>query len=270
MEVSGETVDRNALLLLERAQVRGLLVQALARSGRFVLPGGAARAEGAPAWRMSLEVPYTRESSRAGEGGTVAEVGVSLRLEPERGEDARRYELAGIGEARVEEATPAGRVRALRAALLEALRQVSEAAVLQLTALGQTDAQLSEGLRSDSSRVREYSLRTLADRRHPAAAPLLVARLKESDPAAIRSAMGALVEMRARSAVPDLIELARGKEAGFVQEVLFALGEIGGEEAEAYLYTVAQGHDQPTVQAAAQQALDTLAASRKLTRTTSP
>ncbi|MGZ3460001.1 MAG: HEAT repeat domain-containing protein, partial [Archangium sp.] len=31
-----------------------------------------------------------------------------------------------------------------------------------------------------------------------------------------------------------------------------------------YLYTVAQGHDQPAIQAAAQQALDTLYASRKL------
>ena len=64
-------------------------------------------------------------------------------------------------------------------------------------------------------------------------------------------------------APPALIDLSRGKEVGFLQEIVFALGEIGGSEAEAYLFTVAQGHDQPAIQAAAQQALDTLYASRK-------
>ena len=67
--------------------------------------------------------------------------------------------------------------------------------------------------------------------------------------------------------MPALIDLSRGKDVGFLQEIVFALGEIGGSEAEAYLYTVAQGHDQPAIQAAAQQALDTLYASRKHSHT---
>jgi HEAT repeat protein len=70
--------------------------------------------------------------------------------------------------------------------------------------------------------------------------------------------------MNATSAVPALIDLVKDSNMGFVQEIVFAIGEIGGEEAEAYLFTMAQGHDQPDVQAAAQQALDTLDASRKL------
>jgi hypothetical protein len=69
--------------------------------------------------------------------------------------------------------------------------------------------------------------------------------------------------MRARSAVPVLIDLARGRDMGFLQEIVFAVGEIGGPEAEAYLFTVAQGHDQPAIQAAARQALETMSASRK-------
>jgi HEAT repeat protein len=73
-----------------------------------------------------------------------------------------------------------------------------------------------------------------------------------------------LAEMKASAAVPALIELMKDREIGFAQEVVYAIGEIGGSEAEAYLFTVAQGHDQPDVQAAAQQALDTLDASRKL------
>ena len=62
--------------------------------------------------------------------------------------------------------------------------------------------------------------------------------------------------MKERRAVPDLIDLSRGKDLGFLREIIYALGALGGEEATAYLYTVAQGHDQPAIQEAAQQALD--------------
>jgi hypothetical protein len=56
--------------------------------------------------------------------------------------------------------------------------------------------------------------------------------------------------------VPELIEISRGKDPGFLRELVYALGAIGGEEAEAYLYTMAQGHDQPAVRDAARQALE--------------
>jgi HEAT repeat protein len=162
------------------------------------------------------------------------------------------------------EDTPAGRQAAMRVALQSVLRQVTEAAVLQLGALERSDEALVQDLRADDSRIREFALRTLAERQHPAAAPLLIERLKEAtDAEGVRKTMGALVEMKARVAVPVLIDLSRGRDVGFVQEIVFAVGEIGGPEAEAYLYTVAQGHDAPAVQEAAQQALETLYASRK-------
>ncbi len=264
VEVAGSTVKDNALLGLDSEGVSVLFTEALKSSGRFELKSDAVPREARP-WRLTLDVPFTREVLKDGDPRSFAEVGANLVLERFGGELPQHYEVVGLGEAPVLEDTPTGRQAAMRTALESVLRQVTDSAVLQLTALERSDEVLLQDLQAADSRLREFALRTLAERRHPAAAPLLIERLKEAtDVEGVRKAMGTLVEMKARSAVPVLIDLVRGRDLGFVQEVVFAVGEIGGPEAEAYLYTVAQGHDAPSVQAAAQQALDTLYASRKL------
>lgn len=262
LRLSGATLTDNSQLGLGPEQVRPLLRQALERSKRFEFTEGKSLGQRRP-WRLTLELPFTREVLKGEGAHTYAEVGATLTLERFGGDLPERYEVAGLGEIRVGAETAEARRKALREALETALRQVSESAVLQLAALERDDAGLLQDLQATDSRLREFALRTLAERRHPAAAPLLIDQLKSSDAETVRGAIGALVEMRAVSAVPALIDLSRGKEVGFLQEIVFALGEIGGAEAEAYLFTVAQGHDQPAIQAAAQQALDTLYASRK-------
>ncbi|WP_224371303.1 HEAT repeat domain-containing protein [Hyalangium versicolor] len=262
VRLSGETLTDNSLLALGPDQVRTLLAQSLEDTKRFEPTAGKSLGQKRP-WRMTLELPFTREVLKDDGQHTYAEVGATLVLERFGGDVPERYEVVGLGEIRMESEKPEARRQALRSALEAALRQVAESAVLQLTALERDNTALVLDLQSSDPRIREFALRTLAERRHPAAAPLLIEQLKSTDADTVRRAIGALVEMRAASAVPALIDLARGKEVGFLQEIVFALGEIGGSEAEAYLYTVAQGHDQPAIQAAAQQALDTLYASRK-------
>jgi HEAT repeat protein len=262
VRLSGETLTNNSLLSLGPDQVRALLSQALEDTKRFEPTEGKSLGQTRP-WRVTLELPFTREVLKDDGEHTYAEVGATLVLERFGGELPERYEVVGLGEIRLDSESREARRKALRSALEAALRQVSESAVMQLTALERSNAALVQDLQATDPRIREFALRTLAERRHPAAAPLLIEQLKSSDADTVRRAIGALVEMRAASAVPALIDLARGKEVGFLQEIVFALGEIGGGEAEAYLYTVAQGHDQPAIQAAAQQALDTLYASRK-------
>ncbi|HVG59805.1 MAG TPA: HEAT repeat domain-containing protein [Hyalangium sp.] len=262
IRLSGATLTDNSQLALGADHVRSLLRQALEGSKRFEFTEGKSLGQRRP-WRLTLDLPFTREVLKGDGPHTYAEVGATLTLERFGGDLPERYEVVGLGEIRMGGETAEARRKALREALETALRQVSESAVLQLTALDRDNAALVQDLQATDPRIREFSLRTLAERRHPAAAPLLVEQLKSNDADTVRRAIGALVEMRAASAVPALIDLARGKEVGFLQEIVFALGEIGGAEAEAYLYTVAQGHDQPAIQAAAQQALDTLYASRK-------
>ncbi len=263
VRLSGATLTDNSQLALGPEQVRERFHQTLRAHKRFQVLEEPAPREVRP-WRLTLELPFTREVLKDDGQHTYAEVGASLVLERFGGELPERYEVVGLGEVRVAADAPEARREALHRALDMALRQVSESAGMQLAALERDDAGLLQDLKASDPRIREFALRTLADRRHPAAAPLLIEQLKSSDPDTVRRAIGALVEMRAASAVPALIDLSRGKEVGFLQELVFALGEIGGAEAEAYLFTVAQGHDQPAIQAAAQQALDTLYASRKL------
>lgn len=267
VSLKGETVVDNGLLGLAPSNVHDLFTDTLRESRRFqLLEEGDEKAERVQgAWSLTLELPFTREALKDGSSYSFAEVGVTLALERRGGETDQRYQVVGLGEVRVEGKDAKARRTALREALRRALTQVTQAAALQLAAVGRPDAALLQDLQSQDDRVREFALRVLADRRNPAAAPLLIRQLGEDDPQRVRQAIGALAEMKARGAVPALIDLVKDREIGFVQEVVFAIGEIGGMEAEAYLFTVAQGHDQPDVQAAAQQALDTLLASRKLT-----
>jgi hypothetical protein len=261
--LEGATVRDNGLLGWEPARIEEHFTQVLRDSRRFELlvPEDTPRAG---AWLFSLELPFTREVLKDDSTYSFAEVGVTLVMERRGDEAPRRYQVVGLGEARVERKDEAARRKALREALQRGLMQVAEAGGLQLAAVDRPDAALLQDLQSQDERVREFALRVLAERRNPAAAPLLIRQLQDEDAQVARQAMGALVEMKERSAIPTLIDLVKDRDTGFMQEVVFAIGEIGGSEAEAYLFTVAQGHDRPDVQAAAQQALDTLYAAHKL------
>ncbi|WPB81690.1 HEAT repeat domain-containing protein [Archangium violaceum] len=268
ISIQGATLVDNGLIGWASSDVQELFARTLRDGRRFELleEGGQGgkdpRAQNA--WSLTLELPFTREALKDGSAYSFAEVGVTLSMERQGEESDQRYQVVGLGEVRVERKDAETRREALREALRRALTQVTQAAVLQLAAVERPDAALVQDLKSQDDRIREFALRVLAERRHPAAAPLLIRQLGEDDPQAVRQAIGALSEMKSREAVPALIELVKDREVRFVQEVVFAIGEIGGPEAEAYLFTVAQGHDQPDVQAAAQRALDTLLASRKL------
>ncbi|KFA92250.1 HEAT repeat domain-containing protein [Archangium violaceum] len=268
ISIQGATLVDNGLIGWASPDVQELLARTLRDSRRFELleagdkGGKDPRAQNA--WSLTLELPFTREALKDGSAYSFAEVGVTLSMERQGEESDQRYQVVGLGEVRVERKDAETRREALREALRRALTHVTQAAVLQLAAVERPDAALVQDLKSQDDRVREFALRVLAERRHPAAAPLLIRQLGEDDPQMVRQAIGALSEMKSREAVPALIDLVKDREVRFVQEVVFAIGEIGGPEAEAYLFTVAQGHDQPDVQAAAQRALDTLLASRKL------
>ena len=267
ISLQGATVVDNGLLGLSKPDIQESFARTLRDSHRFELLAEQKQAREQPpegAWLLSLELPFTRESLKDGSSYSFAEVGATLVMDRQGVEPAQHYQVVGLGEVRVETKDAEARRKALREALQRALSQVADAAVLQMTAADREDGALLRDLQSQDERVREFALHVLADRRNPAAVPLLIRQLQDEDPQVARQAMGALVEMKARSAIPALIDLVKDREVGFMQEVVFAIGEIGGGEAEAYLFTVAQGHDQPDVQAAAQQALDTLSTAHKL------
>lgn len=259
VDVASATVAGSGSLALSPDRVRELLLEKLAAQGNFVLleRGQRPPSDRVPV-RLTLEISSTREARREGWVGTFAEVGATLVLRRRAGAVAAYYEVTGLGEVKIPAAGPDERREAARHALAMALQDAVSSAHLQLLALDKKDAALLEELSSGDSRVRDFAVRVLADRRNPAVVPALLDRLAAPEPDEVRRAIGGLVELRDPRAVPALIDLARGKAPFFVRELLFALSAIGGEEAEAYLYTVAAGHDLPEIREAAQQALEEL------------
>src|SRR5260370_1811719 len=145
----------------------------------------------------------------------------------------------------------AAALRALRSALHETVSMAD----LQLAAIGKSDRELIKDLNETNLRVRDAAIRVLSDRKNPAVRGALVDKLKGPEVDGVRRAIGGLVALHDVQAVPPLIELARGKDPSFLREILFALGAIDGEVAQADLVTVAQGADDPDIRHLAGQAL---------------
>jgi HEAT repeat protein len=128
-----------------------------------------------------------------------------------------------------------------------------------ISLLAKSDADL---IAEKDPRGRDYALSLLAQRKNPAALEPLIEKLKSDDLDQVRRAIGGLLDLRDPRAVPALIDASRARDDMFQREIVFALGSLGGDEAEAYLQVVADGHDQPLMRASAQQALDELHARR--------
>lgn len=258
VEVIGSTVADNPLLGMTPAQVQSLWMERLRRQPLLQLLPSGAPVGSEPSVRISLELGFTREEQRQDRPGTYAEVGATLTLKRKTGEETHRYEVSGVGESKLKGDSPVLRQAALRVALEHALDEVTSGARIQLDALDKSKRELVADLSAKDARTRLIALYALAGRKAPEAVPGLIARLGENDSDEVRRAMGALVEIGDVHAVPALIDLMRGKEPGFSRELLFALSALGGGEAQAYLYTVAQGHEQQPLRQAAEQALQEL------------
>lgn len=259
VQVVGSTVSDNAILAMTSEQVQRLLESRLKSNGRFVLK----EAEKKPVQSVSFEVElsYTREAHKEGREGIWAEVGATAEVKRKSKDDSRHDEVVGLGEIQIKGDSLEARQAAVRKALELAVDQLVASSDLLLSAHQKSDGDLEKDLKSKDARVSEFALRALAERRNPIVVDALLEKLRSNDGVEVRRAIGALVELREKRAVPVMIDLARNRDASFLREIVFALGAIGGEEAEAYLFTVAQGHDQPEVQAAAEQAMNELRAS---------
>jgi len=127
-------------------------------------------------------------------------------------------------------------------------------AVRQLEASRKAPDALVADLRG-TPEAREAALRVLVERRDPRVYLAVAEELEGTDPLALRRAIGLAVELGDRRAVPLLITLAQDRSDGVLQEALYALGILGGKEAQAYLFTLASGHDSAAVRAIAEEAL---------------
>jgi hypothetical protein len=241
-------------------EVRAMLRDQLLSTRRFtVREGGPARVA------LSIEraqlsvapVPVVAPGQNPAERD-VAEVVVSLELwRPVSAAQDTSLRAEGMARRPIEaeqSLDPAARRAALAAALGSAVHEAAAALCEQIDARGKSDEALIADLSASDVRVRDYAIRVLAERRNPAAVPKLIERLSDPDPSIWLRAVGALTAIGDRRAVPPLIEATRKRRPEDTGSVLYAIGTLGGPEAEAYLFTLESGAADEQVRRAAREA----------------
>ncbi len=277
MAVSDATLGDNGALNITPEELRQHLLSALDAAGRFrpLPPDQDARKDAPESYRAKVELTFTRESDetpaavaaptpspQSAPGAAAmrrAEVALSLALNPARS-DGDGDQLRAVSSAsRVFDASPGPRAdgvreAAYRAALDAALRQAASDLVMQADAARKSDRELVADLASPDAGMRDSAVRQLADRKNPAAVPALIERLKDPDREVVLRAMGALQEIRDQRAVRPLIDLSERQDPAFVAQVIYVIGDLGGPEAEAFLFTQQNGSPEPQVRVAAAEA----------------
>ena len=241
-------------------QLRKELQSALEETGRFVVRNNGAvtiRLEIDRAQRVFAPVPVVGQGQSPAER-EMADVALNLEM-TSSGPQGDIDRLLAEGEARRptnadDTLDPAARHAAFDAAIDAALREAVVALKDQIDARRKPDDQLIADLSSRETRVRDYAIRVLADRRSPAAVPSLVLRLQDENDEVARRAVGALVAIGDRRAVRPLIDMTRKRRPEQVRPILYALGSLGGGEAEAFLYTLESGSPDEEVRRAAHEA----------------
>lgn len=162
---------------------------------------------------------------------------------------------------------PDGDVELVQGSIRDALNTTLDVSVREAAALIRMEdasaSTLHEKLNDGDPAVRGAAVRLLVRQHDKAVLPVLLERLKREKLDELRVVVGQLVELRAPEAVNPMIEAASGKGPVFEREIVFAVGAIGGDDAEAYLDLVSTGSDDELIRASAEQALSELRARKK-------
>lgn len=261
-----DVVDRSRSLpgapRLESAALRSALDAAIGELDGFVLEEGQDRkkAQSGGGWQLELILDLAAERGPEGPGenlpppGKVQRVvglGLGLSaLQPVEGYE-RRYETQVL---RTEEVAATEAFEALLAASIrEAVQDLS--AVIGLARA--REAEVVTALGAEDAKTRARAADVARERRLQTALPALMELVRdEAQPREVAlKSVGALLAIGDPVAVPALIDAGRRRPPQDLAPILFAVGTLGGREAEAYLFTVQSGHPDPGLREAAKDAL---------------
>ena len=223
-------------------------------------------------WQVDLRIVFMSERAadegggvetdpRPPGGGVSRAVGVRMRLKSlrveQRGADGK-FATEFVHRAWVSADTTWSELAA------EAVRRAGEELGRAIRLSRAPPEEVVEALAHENERVRARAAVVAGDRKLSEAVPTLMERVRDENEAeqVVLRSIGALVAIRDPAAASALIDAGRRRTSAYVAQIVFALGELGGREAEAYLFTVASGHPDPALRKAARQALDGLEARR--------
>lgn len=188
-------------------------------------------------------------------------VGVNLLLRASRAPEnmSGRYETTTLIERDVEESA------GFAALALECTERAADAIGAAIALADAPEAKVVAAISAKDRGTREQAVVIAGQRRLKSAVPPLmeVVRGEDDDQDLVLRSIGALVAIGDERAVPALIDAGRRRSSVYLGQILFAVAQLGGKEAEAYLFTVANGHADPDVRANAKTALDELTARRE-------
>jgi len=117
-----------------------------------------------------------------------------------------------------------------------------------------TDQQVLSCLSSRNPVRLEESIRAIGERKITKGAVALLSMLDE-DHAHVFEAVGALAGLKEPTALKPLSRLTSSMDPQLLQVVVYAMADIGGEEAKRYLRAIATGHPWPTIRTLAEERL---------------
>lgn len=253
-----DAFEGGEIISLSKDQLQQQLVARLEASKfQVTRPGQKPPADVKP-WRLQLAAGLTEPELEA----QTASVVLVLELQ-----HTGKSESFSIDERVTVKTAARNDVEAMQSSIREALDDALARAVREAAALialeDASESALVGKLKDEDPAVADAAVRLLVRRQNKAALPALLERLKSDDLDALRAVIGLLVELRAPESVDPLIESANRRGPVFAREVVFAVGAIGGDDAEAYLDLVANGTDDPLLRASANQALVELRQKKK-------
>ena len=214
-------------------------------------------------WQVDLRIVFMSErphedgAKGAPTSGESRSVGVRMRLKalrPSAVKGEGNFETEFVHRARVAAGASWSAVAA------EAVRRTGEDLGRTVRLARASPEEVLRALGHDNERVRARAAVVAGTRKLQGAVPRLMEIVRAEDEAeqVVLRSIGALVAIRDPRAASALIDAGRRRSSAYVAQIVFALGELGGREAEAYLFTVASGHPNPGLRQAAQMALDGL------------
>lgn len=245
-----DTFEGGEVASLSKDQLKQRLTNQL-EAAKFVLPkAGQKIPDDVKPWRLQLAAGLSEPDLERQTSSVV------LALELQHTGNSEPFAI----DSRVTvKAAQRNDVEAMQSTIRDALDEALGRAVRQAAALialeEASESTLSNKLKDADPAVADAAVRLLVRRQNKAALPALLERLKTDDLDTLRGVIGMLVELRAPESVNPLVEAASQRGPVFEREVVFAVGAIGGDDAEAYLDLVATGHDDPLLKASATQAL---------------
>lgn len=252
---AGSTVDPS--LVVDRADTERIARAAIGRNGGFVFRDAGS---GEVPWQLTVAVELTAEArARPDEAGVVPKdsayraAAVAMKLEALESRDGERPRY--LAEALIGRNAPM--FEAIAAVHAEAVEAAAKYIGVEVALASAPDAAVLAQIDDADAQVKSRAIRAARSRRLSAAVPALIKILdsEEADQEVIIQTIGALIDIGDPAAVGPLIDSARRRPPQYLGQIIFGVAQIGGKQAEAYLFTVSSGHQDPAIRRSAADAL---------------